>query len=107
MVRAGGFMYVSDTLVRRLQETRPCKRVVLHICRNPGTGVWAMLKELVREQSRSEGQVAALGIVAGRDWWSSSYQKELVRDQWPYLYARDPFRSATIAYLSYILFNPI
>jgi glycosyltransferase involved in cell wall biosynthesis len=65
-----------------------------------------MMKALVREQSQAEGRVAALGVVAGRDWWSSPYQMELVRDQWPFMYARDPFRSATLAYLSYIVINP-
>ena len=31
------------------------KRVILHFHRNPGTGVWAMMKNLTREQSKSPG----------------------------------------------------
>lgn len=96
----------ADTFIEHLSAKRDCKRIVVHVCRNPGTGVWAMMKALTEYQLQQPGQVAALGVLAGRTW-PQVYWDELQCETLPYLCARVPYHSATIAYLAFILESPV
>jgi glycosyltransferase involved in cell wall biosynthesis len=83
------------------------KRVVLHVHRNPSTGVWAMMKNLSREQSKEPGVLSIMGIMADRDWIASSYLAELREWGRPCLFAKVPKLFGTGAYLLFVASNPL
>jgi glycosyltransferase involved in cell wall biosynthesis len=83
------------------------KRVILHVHRNPNTGVWAMMKNLSREQSKEPGVLSIMGIMADRDWIASSYLAELREWGRPCLFTKVPKLFGTGAYLLFVASNPL
>lgn len=83
------------------------KRVVLHVHRNPSTGVWTMMKHLVREQNKIPGMLSILGIPADREWCRSAYRDELLQLELPYALAHVPKLFGTGAFLLSIVSNPV
>jgi len=99
-------MIMTDTLIKYLSKEKNYKRVILHVCRNPSTGVWAMMKELSAYQQQETDQISVLGVLIG-EGWAQVYRDELKSTKLPYLYANVPYHSDTIAYLFYIFRNPV
>jgi glycosyltransferase involved in cell wall biosynthesis len=83
------------------------RRVVLHVHRNASTGVWAMMKNLSREQSREPGVLSIMGIMADRNWMASGYMNELRQWDMPCLFAQVPKIFGTGAYLYCMASNPL
>lgn len=92
----------------RLASTgEPVRRVILHVHRNPSTGVWSMMKNLAREQNRALGILAVLGIPADRDWCAGAYPKELLKADFPYVLASMPKLFGTGAFFWTMVTNPL
>lgn len=93
---------------KKLNTTAPhIKRIILHVHRNPSTGVWAMMKNLTREQSKEPGVISIMGVMADRDWMASGYMNELRQWDMPCLFAQVPKMFGTGAYLYCMASNPL
>jgi glycosyltransferase involved in cell wall biosynthesis len=83
------------------------RRIILHVHRNPSTGVWAMMKNLTREQSKEPGVLSFMGVMADRSWIASGYMNELCHWDTPCLFAQVPKMFGTGAYLYCMASNPL
>jgi glycosyltransferase involved in cell wall biosynthesis len=83
------------------------RRIILHIHRNPSTGVWAIMKNLIREQNKIPGVLSILAIPADSDWMRSNYCDELQTLDLPYIVSLVPKLFGTGAFFLSILVNPL
>lgn len=97
---------LNDTLLKYICNNTKVQRVTLHICRNPSTGVWAMMNALSLEQSKDKGCLAGLGVLADSKW-PDSYRTQLGSARVPFLFEKVPELFGTGAFLLFILSNPV
>lgn len=99
-------MAIVDSFFMRGKQSQGIRRIILHICRNPFTGVWVMMNELCKCQNRLPGQLAVLGVLADRNW-HNSYRSQLADLDVPYTFCQVPTLFGTGAYLLFIISNPV
>lgn len=94
-------------LLQLASVNKRVKRLILHVHRNPSTGVWTMMKNLVREQNKSSGVMSVLGLPVDRDWRRSAYKDELMKSDLPYILTTVPKMFGTGAFIWSIASNPL
>lgn len=94
-------------LLQLASVNKRVKRLILHVHRNPSTGVWTMMKNLVREQNKSSGVMSVLGLPVDRDWRRSAYKDELMKPDLPYILTTVPKMFGTGAFIWSIASNPL
>lgn len=84
------------------------RRIILHVARDAQTGVWALMRNLAAEQAKQQDTFVALGLMCSRDW-PQSYREQLESASFPvpFLSTFAPFHSYSVAFLMYILHNPL
>lgn len=75
------------------------KLAILHVCRNPQTGVWSLMKALALEQRR-QGYDSHLGLILPRDW---PYFEELAETSVPVFQIASPSIPGTAAYAYHLV----
>lgn len=83
------------------------RRLIIHVHRNPNTGVWSIMKDLVRVQNQQHGVISILGVLADKEWQQSSYGDELHNIDLPYVLASVPKLFGTGAFFLFIVSNPL
>ena len=76
---------------------------IVHVARDPLTGVWSVMKELAESQ-RQAGHQVYLGLILSRKW---PYRQELNQMKMPWLEYPSPAVGDTVAFLFHRFHNPI
>jgi glycosyltransferase involved in cell wall biosynthesis len=80
-------------------------RIVVHVARNPATGVWTVMNQLQEAQTRA-GARALLGLLGDRHW-PDAYIREARHRGVPHVFERVPTVFGTAAFWLFVLSNPV